>query len=63
MIADNSLNVLRVKIWLESTSSDPPEKEWRGEIQMLGSNEVAYFRTLEGFADGIRKLGLVNDDD
>ena len=62
MIANNSLHVLRVKIWLETTTSDPPEQEWRGEIQMLENGEVAYFRTLEGFADGIRKLGMVNKD-
>ena len=63
MSNDNSFHVLRVKIWLEFTDTNPPEREWRGEIRQLESGEVAYFQHLEGFAEGVRKLGIVEDDE
>lgn len=61
MIKDDSVHTLRVKIWLELTEPMPRKHEWRGEIKRLETGEVTYFSRLSGFAEGVKKLGIVED--
>jgi len=58
----NSFHVLRVKLWQELANVGPQEGEWRGEIRQLETGKTSYFRNLEGFPDGVRKLGIGEKD-
>ena len=53
---------LTVTIWQEPSEVDPVAQEWRGSIETGEANEVAYFRYLEGFVNGVHRLGIDGDD-
>ena len=61
MNSQNPIFVLRVKIWLEQSDTKPSKSEWRGEIKQLETGKVAYFQYFSGFADGLSKLGILED--
>jgi len=58
MSSDHPLHILRVTIWLEPLDTDPPDWEWRGKIESYETGEAVYFQHLEGFADGVHRLGI-----
>lgn len=61
MTTKSSIHVLRVKLWLELPNSETQEGEWRGEIRQLETGKKSYFRHLEGFSEGVRKLGITEN--
>lgn len=58
MIQDDTLHILKVKLWLEKSESDDEKSEWRGEIHQLETGEKTYFRHLSGFESGVTKIGI-----
>jgi hypothetical protein len=61
MTKKNSFHVLRVKLWQELPNCETQDGEWRGEIRQLETGKTSYFRNLEGFREGVRKLGITEE--
>ena len=45
-----------LKLWIEPNGADEAGGEWRGEIAQVTSDQVLYFRGIEGITPTVRRM-------